>query len=406
MIFKILITGMLSIFITGELFRFNLENNIYLKPLDGFVVLSAAIFWTIYIFNKTKPSLTKINKPLIIFSIIGILSLLINSSVLEKGELFASFLYWLRFVSFATIYFLILSVDKSFIKKIFKYLFISAITILFLGLVQYVLYPNLQNLYYLGWDEHTYRLFSVFLDPNFAGSLLSLFLFFLLGAIVYYQKKQKINYVRVLTALSFLTSISVFLTYSRSAILMFITGVVVYLFMIKKKRFLILLFGFVFMAVVLMIPGISREGTNLFRTTSTLARLDSYDNAIKIIKDKPVLGVGFNAYRYAQENRGYLDNLVRYPKNSGGGVDSSLLFVAATTGLVGLVLYIYLWYAILKRAYDLHRRNSNAIALAVICSIAGLSINSLFINSLFYPSIMLWMWVLIALMERKDAIPY
>ena len=38
-------------------------------------------------------------------------------------------------------------------------------------------YPDLRNLWYLGWDPHYYRVFATLLDPNYVGILLVLTIF-------------------------------------------------------------------------------------------------------------------------------------------------------------------------------------------------------------------------------------
>jgi len=76
-----------------------------------------------------------------------------------------------------------------------------------------------------------FRMFSVFLDPNYTGSFLVLYFLFI-GDLIYKRKKQH----KYLIAIFILTLIAIFLTFSRSALLMLIVGSSVYLFIIKRKN--------------------------------------------------------------------------------------------------------------------------------------------------------------------------
>lgn len=405
----------------GELLRFDLGNNISLKPLDLLVVVTAIYFFLFAVIKNKKLQNTFLNKPLIIFSTTALFSLLINSFYLKTDQLIVAFLYWLRFVCYASIYFIILSLNKNVLKKIPAILLFDGLIILILGFIQYFLYPNLRNLYYLGWDEHNYRLFSVFLDPNFAGAFFVLYLIFLLGFQLSLRAKrsnllkssgqapQSFRLPRFFQSLAMtkygiyilsgLTFIAIFLTYSRSALLMLVVGVGTYLILIRKKNYLFALIGLLALIITVLIPTFNKENTNLLRITSSLARVESYNKALRVISDHPFFGVGFNAYRYAQQSYGVYNTSTKYQSHGDAGADSSLLFVTATTGVVGFTAYLYLWFVILKLALSYRKQKNNVYSVVLISSIVGLFVNSIFINSLFFPIIMLWMWITISLIE-------
>lgn len=103
----------------------------------------------------------------------------------------------------------------------------------------------------------------------------------------------------------------------------------------------------------------------------------------------PLFGTGFNLYRYA--NTGAVGD-----SHAGAGSDSSLLFVFATTGIAGLLIYLWLWGKILKLGWQ--RRNTQA-GLILLASSTSLLIHSLFSNSLFYPWVLGWMAFLLALQD-------
>ena len=185
-------------------------------------------------------------------------------------------------------------------------------------------------------------------------------------------------------------------------------GIIVLLLLTGYRK----LIGGIFVAGLLCIIGLSfvskySEGTNLFRTVSTNARIESYQQAWVFFQQSPLFGIGFNAYRYAQDRafpscnekkaQRCLDKQVLAESHAGAGTDNSFLFVLATTGIVGSTAYLFLWYRILLLSW---KHKTEPYGLIVLSSSLALFANSLFINSLFYPFIMLWMWVIIGGMQQ------
>ena len=109
----------------------------------------------------------------------------------------------------------------------------------------------------------------------------------------------------------------------------------------------------------------------------------------------PVVGVGFNAYRYAKYQQGILNEEGLLESHSGAGADSSILFVLATTGVVGLMAYLNLGFNLWKYA---------AGNILFKTSLLGIIAHSFFNNTLFYPWAMEWLWLTLALGAVKENI--
>ncbi|QQG40490.1 MAG: O-antigen ligase family protein [Candidatus Levyibacteriota bacterium] len=371
-IVKVFFVFLLLLFPLGEIARFDLGNNIAVHAFDMVAVFA--------LFAKKLP------KFILFFVVTLIVSLLVNINNYQTNELITASFYLLRWVGYAGLYVVVSNFDKQFKNKIIQLLVGVGAIIVGLGYIQYFLYPNLRNLYYAGWDEHLYRMFSTFLDPNFAGAFFVMYFMFVLGKAL--ENGQSKYYY---TILGVLTLEAIFLTYSRSAYIMFGVALTVFFLLKKQKKLLFWwILGLVLLLPVLFLFSPKSEGTNLLRTTSSNARVLAMDQAITIIKDNPIFGVGFNAYRYEQEKRGYLGQSTK-ENHAGAGTDNSFLFVLATTGAIGFSAYFYLWYSIV-------RRQKSIVALS---SIAGLFVNAFFINSLFYPIIMAWIWILTGITENE-----
>jgi O-antigen ligase len=386
---KTLFIVTLLIFPLGEIARFQLPNNISLSLLDIAVALTALI-GICHPERSPEERRTQSKDPILLFISISILSLLINSSWLTPPQLFSSSLYLIRWLAYAGIFFALKPLDHKFKKTLLVFFIIDGAIILLCGYLQYFLYSSLKSLMYLGWDEHMYRMFSTFLDPNFAGTFFVLY-FILTGGLAHQylqKKKHKIGYS--LVAISILSLIAIFLTFSRGALVMFATSTITYLILINKKKLILIVLAIIITAVLIISPFFYIENLNLFRTFSSKERLQDEFNALQIIQKNPILGVGFNAYRYAQIKYHFRNPQTQYQSHADASTDNSFLFIVATTGLPGLLAYLYLWKNLL---YHSHSK-------IFLASTTGLFINSLFINALFFPSIMLWMWMMYGIEEK------
>lgn len=375
---KLLFTLLVIAFPLGEIARITI-NEIALTLVDIGVAL---VILTWFVLKKKFPK-SKLSRSILIFIGVLILSLILNFGRLSLTEFSISFLYLLRWVFYTALYFVVLDLAKC--KNLIKnWMVIGGLIIVIGGFIQYFLYPDLRNLYYLGWDEHLYRLFSSFLDPNFAGTFFVLYFLFILDNLLI--KKENL----VLKCIALATLIAIVLTFSRSTYIMLVIGIITFL-ILKGKHILGLIISTIFILSVFLtsIFVLKSEGTNLLRTASGEARIDSINKAITIIKDYPIFGVGFNSYRYAQRDYGFVDEQ-KMLIHSAAGTDNSFLFILATSGIVGFAAFIYLWFKIFSIKNSL-----------VLASSVALFVNSFFINSLFYPFIMLWMWILIALKENN-----
>lgn len=382
----------------GQVARLQFENAISIILSDFFV--SILFFVWLIVSIRRKKILKQFSKPIPIFIFVASLSLFVNIRFLNQWEFFVSLLYLVRWICYLGLYLSLSLFDNNFKKKIiYLIVFIGAI-IIFGGYIQYFFYSSLRNLYYLGWDEHMYRMFSVFLDPNFAGAFFVLYFLFILGLIFRCFEKKENNKIKLLAFVLLLTAslIAVFLTFSRSALITFFSVLFIFLYIKKSIKWIFLAIFLFLIFFALIYKNFNIVNINLFRIVSTEARLKSASDALKIIEKNPVLGVGFNAYRYAQIRYGLKHGIGALESHADAGTDNSFLFVLATTGIIGLVSYLYMWGFLFKNKYSSEFKWLKPV---FICSVFGLFINSLFINSLFYPLILMWIWIILGLKESK-----
>src|SRR3989344_4015338 len=235
----------------GEVLRFELTIGTSINPSNISVGVLVIYWLALHLFKKKKINTGKLLRPIAIFAGIGFISLVFNLKFLNVQELVVSFLYLIRWVMYAFIYFILLEFDKHFQRKIPYIMLFSGGLILFAGYVQYFFYPSLRNLFYLGWDEHLYRMFSSFLDPNFAGAFFSLYFFLVIFMTEKFYDKKKMLSSILLGTLAVLTFAAIFLTYSRSGILMLLVGSLIFLFMRIKNDFVIVLILIIFTMITI-----------------------------------------------------------------------------------------------------------------------------------------------------------
>jgi O-antigen ligase len=387
------------LFPIAEIGRVQLLNGIAVSVND-ILLLAVIIVWLFTHFIKKQSfAVGKLLKPILIFSGIGLISLLLNLPSLGINNLFASSLYLIRWIAYALIYVIVNEFEPKFKQRIAYALLISGTIVVTLGYLQFFLYPSLRNLYYLGWDEHLYRMFSSFLDPNFAGVFFVIFFIFVLSFVFNFLKQK--SYIKTLftLAISLATLIAIYLTYSRSALLMLAISVITYLIVKGQKKLIAVALLAIVLIIFILPKSFTTEGTNFLRAVSSEARVKTAQESLVIIQKSPIYGVGFNAYRFAANKLGIVTGQEWQTSHGGAGTDNSFLFVLATTGIIGLIIYLNLLHRIIILGLNNLRKNKYAIVL--ISSLAGLLISSLFINSLFYVFILEWVWILASFTEKN-----
>lgn len=393
---------MLCPFPIGELGRMQIGNGAAIKVNDIFVVLAIG-WWLLYTISHKKVTLqnSPFFKPFFLFLGICVVSLLVNIWRFSPNELFVSFTYSIRFALYGLLLFVVADFDQKFRQTIVRLLLGIGSVVVGIGFVQYIFYQDLHSLFYLGWDEHMYRLFSSFLDPNFVGAFFVLFLMLIFGILFDSFKKMTKKTKAFLLILSMLTFFSILFTYSRSALVMFVVSVSLFLILSQKKKWILGVIGVLLIFFVLASRNFNVENLNLLRIVSSEARIVSAQNALVIIQNNPLFGVGFNTYKYAQVEYGFRNEKGIKTSHADGSTDNSFLFVLATTGAVGFAAYLWLWIVIVKNLIILYRNKSTQrnhfFIIAAIAAIGGLFVDALFINSLFYPFLMEWIFIVIGL---------
>ena len=355
---------------------------------DIFIIIFDIIGLAYFLVVKKTFKIPVMGRLFICFFLATVISLLFSLRMYSFDAIVPGLFYLLRFSAYVFSGIIAYNMAASGLVKpdnIRRAVVFSGILISLAGIVQLILLPDFSILDpSLGWDPHKNRLASTFFDPNFTGVYLVVCLALLFDK--YYVQKK-------FTGADFLFFIILlvptFLTFSRSAWAMLAVVVLIYGRSYSKK----MLYASLLVAFCAYFS-VPRIQTRLMGATdpsdSARLRIESWKKAGRIISDNPVLGVGFNNYKIAQKEYGFISE-DELNSHSASGTDSSLLFVLATTGIIGFAVYL------VSLALSVFIKGKLRVFSAAL--VLGLLVDSLFINSLFYPQIMFLIFLLIPLEE-------
>ncbi|HTK03426.1 MAG TPA: O-antigen ligase family protein, partial [Alphaproteobacteria bacterium] len=293
--------------------------------------------------------------------------------IFKQIEVLYGLLYLVRLVNYFYFFVLVWNFAKQKTNQTLltnSLLSLSLISALF-GWIQYFTFPDLKPFFTFGWDEHLFRLAGTFLDPTFLG-LLTVF-----GILISIFKKKWLFAVFLIISLAF--------TYSRASYLALFGGLFAIGFSQKKLKYVLLLvlsFG----VLLTFLPLRGNVVLNISRSFSAIARVENYQETLKIFQTSPLFGIGFNNMCLARQK---FIGPSSFLSHSCSGSDSSLLLILATTGIVGLISFLYLSIKVWKSSDNLFK------VLAV-----SLTIHSIFSNSLFYSWIMSYVLIIFAVSLR------
>lgn len=376
----------LVLFPFGQLIRLDIYSSfgrfaVYFT--DILVLISAGLFLV-----SKKRVLHSSFGSILSFILICVFSLIFSLTVFKPIQIIIGVLYFVRITSYLVFFLAIWNLvkDRLNLKKlILRSLILVGVAVAVFGWIQYFLFPDLRGLVVFGWDDHYFRLVSTFLDPAFTGIII-VFTFLAVLAII----QKRFSLLKIVSLIFLLVTLG--FTYSRSSYLALILGVLFFVLNSSRKKIAILLIiGLV--ALLPILPRPAGEGVKLERIYSIFQKLVDYKQGVALVEKSPVFGLGFNNICLGRKIFLNERNLVSHSCN---GLDNSFLFILATTGVVGFLLF-------LKMIHDFIKTTSNDIyGRAFLASGVALLIHTMFTNTLFYPWVVGWIVLLGAVSRVKE----
>jgi O-antigen ligase len=335
------------------------------------------------------------------FCLFGLSSLLIHAGDMGAGNLLGAAFYGVRW---ASAYFLCVIVqsqsdwERGWTEKL---LFGFSLLLCLAGFAQLDIMPDFTAMEALGWDPHQNRLLSTWFDPNFVGGFLAFVLPMIIGTALDRPKERV-----WLVPLAAVVTLALALTLSRSAYLAMLAGL--FVFGLLRSVKLLAAGGILLVLMTAVLPPVqSRFFTlvdnieSVFVDNYTLPdasarlRFASWSEAWQLFQEDPILGQGYNRYKYAALELGTLKDLNIH---SASGSDSSLLNILATTGILGFLPFFTVYIFLAQQAWRQRKDGYSAGFFAALC---GLFIHSIFVNSLLFPLFMAPFWISAGLLRRE-----
>ncbi len=356
--------------------------------LHDVVILLMLLFFLFRTIRRKKIVSIKgdLIRPMIYFASAACVSLLLNIGGFSHVQLLLGSLYLWRFLMYFGLYIVVVNDHVSPIIWR-RSIYLVGVAFAIIGIVQYVFFPSLRSFLDRGWDEHYYRLFSTFLDPNFAGLFLVVSFFFGLS---YVAKKSSFTWF----VMQGIVLVSIMLTHSRSSFVAFIGALIVFVLCTRKFFLLgILIFAGIIYA---LIPSYGVDTNRLLRSDSTLARIESYTKSVAAARIAPIFGIGYNMLRFhaTRERMLDMDGII---SRDAGGLNSSLMVIFVTTGIVGFSLFLYLVFHIVRIVLLIQ----DITAYAIISAFVSILLHSFFNNSMLYPWILVLVWIMVGSIEKQ-----
>lgn len=253
-----------------------------------------------------------------------------------------------------------------------------------IGLIQLVVWPTIPVSMGIthGFDPHSGRLFGLWFDPNIAAALLMLTS---LGTWSLVGRDQ--SWRRPWPYLGMLQLAAILLTDSRSGWISLAVALGYLIYQINRRWLLLLLAGAIMLPILSV--GVANRLAGLLSVDDTVvARLVSWQTGWSVVEQSPLIGVGYNYFKPAAVESGGLKMFYGQINLAANGSDSSLLTIWATTGLVGLLVFVA---GLIGLGW--HQREAASRAALI-----GILINSLFINSLLLGPT----WFLLAIIWGRE----
>lgn len=286
-------------------------------------------------------------------------------------------------------------------KVLWLSLFTFIILHIYFGLLQYIFIPDTRILFFLGWDDHYYRLISTMFDPGFAGILYVLS--FLIAASWLLKNSHDTRAskpllflgAQTIQTIALLSMLCTLLTYSRASYLAFLASCGLLLIVtIKKNPVIFRLTALSLASFLILIPLLPRpggEGVRLERTSTIIARTTSAQASLKTFTQPYQFLIGQGLFVQPPTEVFLYSGKPIHAKVP----DSWLILFFTGTGVIGTILLTLILF---QKGKALFKQSSFAwIGLVAIL------IHGMFNASLIYPFVILLFgtWVILSTPESS-----
>jgi len=372
-------------FLTGETAGSSLGRGVTLRLEDLLLVLIGlswfarnAVMKELGLFLKTP-----LNKPILFYMLACVLSTGF-AAMAGRVELKTGFLFLLKYLEYFIVFFMMVNHVRngSQVKRFVVCLFLTAFIVAMIGMFQI---PS---------GERVSAPFEGEIgEPNTFGGYL-LFIGMVAAGMAAKIKERKAMHLLLLLIVCMVPPF--FFTQSRSSYLAFIPALMVLGFMTERRLIIVGLLSVGLLLSPLFLPGIVKQRIlytfnqpeepgqitigELRLDTSTSARLQSWQEAVRDFSKHPLLGYGVTGYAF---------------------VDAQFPRVLTETGLIGLSAFIYLLVSVFRMALQRLRQTDDpffkGLIMGFTAGFVGLVVHSLGTNTFILVRIMEPFWFFVGI---------
>ena len=377
--------------IGGQALSLNLGGRITLKLGEIFALIVGPILLVTNAQFKADKTINSLNLWIILAFGLSIVSTVLYG--FSIGQLSVGLLYLFRF--WYAIYFArisaMLMIRLNCIEQELDFALNCYYIVCLIGFFQLIFFPIAYDWYQIFYnmgcyfpnpDPHIGRFLSTYFDPNFLAGCLMIPI-----AISFYKirREKKAKYIIMI----FIFILCVFLTKSRSGLLglgvLFGSNLILSGYRkgrINKKSIIYLATGGAISVYLLLFSNIEvfKRIRNMANDPSAKARGISWGNSFGVIMKNPI-GLGYNMYG-AYNSSHFKANVL---DATAYGVDSSLLLIVISTGLIGLFILLAHFYIVGKKKSIPPILKSLLISGIVMCNFNNLLFYTLWV----FPSYMI-----------------
>ena len=351
---------LIPIFINRNVHEFRVNQEMLLK----LIIIIALALWAVETLNKRKFIYVKNSLNLPFLLLIGLMTI-----SLVRSEYFAvSLKDYVMFLSYFILYFLVINnikQEQQFDIFIQLFFFTSFVVALFALLHYYGLDPYLKDMTWL---------ISTIGQKNWTSNYLAIVFPIVFSYFLLEENKKKIVYYLLLsilyTVLLIFQSRGVWISAGLTLILgiFFLYKYKLFNILKKNKKWLFLLFiTFILITVIYSIPSdqnplnknidtIPQKITSVYENnfSSLDSRLLMWNTALKMIKDKPFLGIGIGLFKmdYLVYQADFLEQNPNYLKYHSRAEEAHNEYfqLAAELGIIGLGIFLYILFIFYRSA--------------------------------------------------------
>jgi len=327
---------------------------------------------------------TPLNRPIAYYMLVCVASTLLGA-MFGRVNLKTGMLFVLKYFEYVVIYFMVANYFKDR-KQLKTFVWAMLLTCVIVSVVSLAQIPE---------GERISAPFEGKVgEPNTYGGYL-VFMMSIATGLALMEESFRTRLVAF--SLVILFSIPLLYTQSRSSYLAAIPAVLSFLWLSKRKQWIPLALLLVALLLPFMAPKVTKDRVSYTFTqgvgrpdsvaiagvqldTSTSARLQSWQEAMRDLVRHPVLGFGVTGYRF---------------------VDAQYVRVAAETGLLGLLLFLLLLATILRESYRVFKASHDpfdkGLTIGFIAGFTGLLFHAIGANTFIIVRIMEPFWFIAAM---------